>query len=258
MKNTVTRIIKGLITILLLSATLTSFAQQTFDYQRDFKAILAKTSDAADSLYYNKLVRRFESNDSALTNYEMLALLIAFTANKEYKPYEDLSTEREIYKLNAEHKYQEALEKGLSFLKTHPLSVKALFEIGYAYHKLDQNDKAQLYVYKGHKIFEAMYFSGNGQTKETPTFALGPADGQDYINKFIGADIGTMGSGKDKHGNFLDILQVKFSDSNTITMYFIIQHAADKIFSSDNANSFEQELKQLKELDARKKKKAKK
>lgn len=207
--------------------------QTPFNYQIDFKNILEKTQDMDNSLFYDKLLSRFSVNDTTLTDQEVLALLIGYTAKPEYKPYSDISTERYIYKLNDEQKFKEALDEGIKFLKTHPVSVKALFEIAYSYHKLGADDSAQYYAYKGRRIFEAMFYSGDGMTPETPTFALGPADGQDYILKYVGAEIGTMGSGSDKNGNFLDILQAKFDNGQIVTLYFIIQHATDKMFSED-------------------------
>lgn len=218
--------------LLFLTTGQISFGQTTFDYQKDFNTILEKTKDPKNNLAYDKLLKRFVTNDTTLIDYEVLALLIGFTAKPEYKPYDDLKTEREIYKLNGEKKYQEGLNKASEFLKTHPLSVKAIFEKSYSFHKLEQKDSAEYYMYQGQRIFKAMYYSGNGQSPETPTFALGPADGQDYIHRFVGVDIGTMGSGRDKNGNFLDILEAKFEENQTVTLYFIIQHAVDKMFTS--------------------------
>jgi hypothetical protein len=94
-----------------------------------------------------------------------------------------------------------------------------------------------------------MYFSGDGTTIETPAFALGPADGQDFIYKVVDADIGTMGSGRDKNGNFIDILEAKFENGKRMNLYFIIQHATDKMF---DGKSIEEELK---EQDKKKKNK---
>jgi len=235
-----TRTIKTFGLFLIFSAGQIAFGQTTFSYKDDFKKVLAKTKDQNDNLSYDKLLKRFSVNDTTLTDYEVLALLIGFTDRAEYKPYDDLTTEREIYKLNGEKKYQEGLDFANKFLKTHPLSAKALFEKSYSFYKLEQNDSAQFYMYKRSRIFKAMYFSGNGKSQETPTFALGPADGQDYIYKFVAAKIGTMGSGSDKNGNFLDILEVLPKDgSSSYNLYFIIQHATDKMFGG---KSIEEEL----------------
>ena len=235
--------------LLFLAVGQIAFRQTTFNYQQDFKTILEKTKTSNDNLSYDKLLTRFSINDTTLTDQEVLALLIGFTAKPEYKPYNDLDKEREIYKLNGEKKYQEGLDEGMKFIKTHPLSIKTLFEIAYSYHKLGNEDSAQYYAYKGQRIFQAMYYSGNGKSPETATFALGPADGQDYIHKFVGADIRTMGSGKDKNQNFLDILEAKFEDNQTVTLYFIIQHATDKMFSADALKMFDYKDKRKKKKD---------
>lgn len=220
------------IKLFLFSVTITSIAwsQKPFNYNVDFKNILAKTKDKDDSLNFENNLKRFVVNDTSLTDFEVLSLLIGFTGKPEYKPYADLNTEREIYKLNDEKKFQVALDLANEFLKTHPLSVKALFEKSYSFHKLGSKDSAQFYLYQGHRIFRAMFFSGDGRTVETPTFALGPADGQDYIRKFAGADIGVMGSSRDKSGNFLDTLEAILDDGQRVKLYFIIQHATQKMF----------------------------
>lgn len=238
-----TRTFKTIGLILVIATGQFATGQTTFNYKDDFKKVLTKTKDPNDNLSYDRLLKRFITNDTSLTDFEVLALLIGFTDKPEYKPYQDLDTERGIYKLNGEKKYQEGLDLANKFLKTHPLSVKALYEKSYSFHKLEQKDSSQYYLYQGQRIFYAMYFSGDGKTKETPTFALGPADGQDYIYKFYGADIGTMGSGRDESGNFLDILEAKLKDGKTMNLYFIIQHATDKMFGG---KSIEEELKEQK------------
>jgi hypothetical protein len=218
-----------------------TYGQTTFNYKDDFKKVLAKTKDENDSLSYDKLLKRFNNNDTTLSDYEVLALLIGFTAKPEYKPYQDLDTEREIFNLNSANKYKAGLKLGLKFIKTHPISVKALFEIAYSFYKLNNEESAKYYLYRGRTILKAMNFSGDGSSKETPTFALGPADGQDYIYKYIGAKIGTMGSGTDNSGNFLDILEAKLENGQSTTLYFIIQHATEKMF---DGKGFEDELKE--------------
>lgn len=239
---------KVILLLNLFLTTVTLFGQETFDYNNDFKKILAKTQDSKDSLFYEKQLKRFESNDTTLTNFEVLALLIGFTAKSDYRPYQDIDTEREVYNLNGEKNYRDGLKLGQKFIKTHPLSVKTCFEIAYSFDKLGKEDSAKYYAYQGQRIIKAMFFSGNGKTIETPTFALGPADGQDYIYKFVGGDIGTMGSGSDKLGNFLDILEVKFENGRTMNLYFIIQHATEKMFDGKSLKEVikEQNKKQKK------------
>ena len=239
---------RKLCTLILVTIAITTFGQTSFNYQKDFKTILAKTKDTKDKLSYDKLLIKFKSNDTTMTDYEVLSLMIGFTDKPDYKPYDDLAIEREIYDLNGENKFKEALAKANKFLKTHPLSLKALFEKSYAFHKLDQEDSASYYLVQGKRIIHAMSFSGDGKSVDTPMFALGPADGQDYIHK-SGADIGIMGDGRDKNGNFLDILEAKFSNGKSVKLYFIIQHASEKMFGG---KSIEDELKELEKKDKKK------
>lgn len=218
-------IFRTIIIVVILVCGIDTIGQTNFTYKEDFNKILTKTKDSSDTLFYDKLLSRFSVNDTTLSDFEVLALLIGFTGKEQYKPYRDVYVEREIYKLNDEKNYSEGLELAQNFLSTHPLSVKALIEISYSFSKLHKVDSSAFYAYQAKKIFEAMYYSGDGKTIETPTFALGPADGQDYIYKFVGAQIGAMGSNYDNDLQFLDILEAKFEDGRSMYLYFIIAHA---------------------------------
>lgn len=231
------REMKSLLTIILLVATTGGFAQDTFNYQNDFNNILARTKDRKDKLAYNKLLTRYAALDTTLTDFEVLALLIGFTDKPDYNPY-NLNTETEIWALYEKSKYDKAISLGKKFLKTNPFSIKALFGVAYSYQQLNQPANARSYAYQVLRIFQAMRFSGNGTTPNTPIFALGPIDGQDYINKFVIGNIGSMGSGSDSTGKFLDILTAQFEDGKTTTYYFIIDHAFKKM-------SFGKELDKL-------------
>ena len=216
------------LTILFIAFGFLVHAQSNFNYKKDFKTILAKTKDVNDILHYDKLVSRFKKNDTTFSNAEVLALMIGFTGRPEYKPYDDLKEEDNIYNLNAEGKYEEALIKADEFLGTHPLSLKVIYEKSFSYFKAQNNDSAKFYAKQGQRIFNAMAYSGDGRTKQTPIFALGPTDGQDYIYKFMQGGIGEKDSGYDEDGNFLDILELNFRTGQSYQLFFITQHAVEK------------------------------
>ncbi|MCF8298699.1 MAG: DUF4919 domain-containing protein [Saprospiraceae bacterium] len=245
---------RQLLTALILTVSLTSQGQEfEFNYHRDFNKILEQTNDSSSTLHYNKLLTRFQSNDTSLTDYEVLSLLIGFTDNEHFKPYSYLSTERKIYSLNGNGNYKEALSMCDSFLLYVPLSQQALIEKSYSFYKLEQPDSSDFYLWKFKKIMEAMGQSGNGITAETAFFALGPADGQNFIRKYLASDIGKMGSGRDKNGNFVDILEMVWEDKETgdkqsRNLYFQIEHASKTMFGNLD----------FKKLDKNKKRKRKK
>ena len=50
-----------------------------------------------------------------------------------------------------------------------------------------------------------------------------------------------MGSGEDENGNFLDILTMKDKETEEEkTLYFIIQHATNTMFSEEDMEKMEQ------------------
>lgn len=231
---------KHIITTFILLFASAAFGQKfEFDYHTDFPTILEQTKNSKHDYHYDKLLKRFQSNDTTMTDFEVLALLIGFTDNEHFKPYAYISTEREIYDLNGKGKFKESLAMSDSFLVHVPVSQQALIEKSYSHYKLDQLDSAQFYMTQFRRIMDAMGQSGDGLTPETGVFALGPADGQNFIKKYIVSDIGTMGSGRDKHGNFVDILEAVWEDEETgepqkRNIYFQIQHATNTMFSDMN------------------------
>ncbi len=210
-------------------------AQESFNYKRDFAKILEQTNDQSGDLYFDKLLKRFRINDNSLTDKETLSLLIGFTDDPHFKPYHYLTVERRIYSLNAEGKFKDALQLADSLLVTVPLSQQTIIEKSYSHYKLGQADSSDFYMWKFKRIMRTMASTGDGLSPESAIFSLGPADGQNFIHKSLASDIGTMGSGRDKNGNFLDILTAITTDEKTgetksKTMYFHVQHAVKKMF----------------------------
>lgn len=220
-----------LIAALLMVGT-SCYGQTEFNYKRDYKLILEQTKDSTSRLAYDVLLARFKANDTTMTDYEVLALLIGFTAKEDFKPYGDLGNETAIYSLNEKRKYRNALDTASAFLEKHPLSQQAIIEKSYSFEQLGYDDSSKHYRYQFTRIMKAMEFSGDGRKK--PMFALGPADGQNYITIYLGQEIGIMGSGSDADGNFMDMLDVHPSDgAPSYTLKFIIQHAMDRMFPTD-------------------------
>ncbi|MEJ5105061.1 DUF4919 domain-containing protein [Chryseobacterium sp. MYb328] len=216
--------------ILFIFFPLLILAQNKFEYKKDFDNILKETKNKKSDLYYDHLLKRYHKLDSTLTDKQVLALLIGFTDNKFYKPYKDIQFGRNLYQMNDDKQYNEVIQLGDEFLKDHPFDLKTLFETSYAYFKTDRKIIADQYLVKTKMIFRAMAYSGLGMDENNPTFALNPTDGQDFLKKGFSMKIGKMGSGRDKNGDFLDILDIVLENGNTKSMYFIIPHATKKMF----------------------------
>lgn len=201
---------------------------QNFNYHKEFKEILKKSTDKSSSYYFPKLLSRFNNNDSSLTDKDIIALQIGFTSDKNYKPYSIIDKERAIQKLISNREYNKAIELCDEVLKTNPINFTALMEKGFALMKLKKHDKSYSKE-KSIKIINSIIWSGNG-SRNNPYFVLGPRDGQILINYVWGNTIGTMGSGDDVNGYFCDILNMN-SKAGEETIYFNIDHATKKMFS---------------------------
>ena len=243
------------ITIILLTIFSSVFGQDTFNYHRDFKKILEQSQDKTSDYYYPTLLDRFNKNDSTLTDMEVLALQIGFTADQNYKPYQTTSTEREIKSLIGQKKYEDALAACNKFLKTNPVNFTALMEKSFSYMKLGK-DSIEFHKAKFMKLLNSVMASGKG-TYENPYFVLSPIDGQTLITHIFGGSIGTMGSGDDPNGYFVDILEMNREGKDPVTLYFNINHATDKMFSEEDLKKMEDALKEMDKKDKKKKKKKK-
>jgi hypothetical protein len=201
---------------------------QNFNYHKEFKDILKKSMDKSNSYHFSKLLERFNKNDPSLSNKEIIALQIGFTADKNYKPYKTIDKERAIQKLISSKEYTKAIEQCDELLKTNPINFTALMEKGYAFMKLNREDKSYSKE-KSLKIIQSIIWSGDGSSMN-PYFVLGPRDGQILIKYVWGNSIGMMGSGEDVNGYFCDILSMNLKDGEK-QLYFNIDHATKKMFS---------------------------
>lgn len=238
---------------------------KTFNYKKDFKSILTNSQDQESNLYYEKLLKRFQDNDSSLTNYETLALMIGYTENPKYKPMEDMEKEVEIFDHNNDNQFSEAIEKSKSYLQGHPLSLLVLREISYAYSKISKvyekdmvfdsaiyfNGLSSYYMSLNDKIMEAMIFSGKGRTPENPIFSLGLADGEHFIPN-VGYQIEKKNTLWNKNGDFLEHI-VALDKLTTKDFYFVIQHAKLKI-DDDSDIKLDEQNRQIKNGKTKKQK----
>ncbi|GAA4037205.1 hypothetical protein GCM10022409_22680 [Hymenobacter glaciei] len=201
---------------------------QTFVYHRDYARLAKEATNPGSPGYYPALLQQFRANAS-LTDPQVWALMAGYTSQPDFAPYKDLDTERHLYRLNDEKQYQQVLDEADPFIHRHPLSLQGLLEKSYAHHKLAQPDSSEHYLRQYKRLIEAMAASGDGLSAETAIFTIGPTDGQVFISRYRGRKLGSMGSGRDKQGNFLDILSVQGREGSAESgydMYFQIQPAS--------------------------------
>lgn len=221
-----------LFSILFILSFLESFTQE-FNYQKDFETILSRTNDSNDSLFHLELKQRFNRNDTTLSDFEVLALLINFTQNEFYQPYEILNNESKIENLVSEGEYDSAIRLCDSLLINHPYNQAILFEKALSHFAINQSDSSDFYRYKFNRILDAMAYSGKGTSTEDAIFSLGSMDSHSYIIRRLSQEIRQVGAGQDQQGNMIDIIETFKDGEGTRLMHFQIQHAVNRLLKSD-------------------------
>ena len=197
-----------------------------FNYKKHFEIILKESKNTDSNYSYSRQLKKY-NNDETQSNFEVLCMLIGFTDNDNFKPYLDILTvDKVIFDLNEKEKYTEAIEYGNKVIEKNPFMIKVLRELSYAYTKIGNNEMSEKYLIRTGKIYNAMFSSSSttGVNINEPMFALGPKDGQYFIKYFMSCKLGTMGSGYDGNGYFIDILSTTVQ-GNPATFYFNINHA---------------------------------
>jgi len=229
---------KVILIFLLLFSQLVALGQK-FNYQKDYENISLRTLDSKDKLFYPELLERFESNDTSMTDFEVLALMIGFTARKEYNPFDNLKVESEIQILIYSKKFKEANEKASKYLKTNPVSQAAMFQKYHTLSELGEYDSSSFYLKQQNRILNAIEFSGNGKTINSPIFTLNFEDASSYISRKLGGYIGReIMPEKDSEENFIYVRNASFQWGETISLYFILQHATKKAFGEMNIEEY--------------------
>ncbi len=215
------------VVIVLILFIQSSLIAQTFDYQKDFQTLLKQTNNPKHALFAKDLDLKFKSEDSSISAYETLALLIHFTHSENYRPFEWLENESKLNSMASVFQYEDIISYGDSLLKIQPYNPIVLYHLSQAHRQLQHEKEAKYYEALFNKILAAMKMSGDGSF-EHPIFSLGSKDSEKFIDQYYNMDILNLGSGIDSSGNILDVLTITDHQKDTITLYFSVQHTFEE------------------------------
>ena len=122
---------------------------------------LRKALAIPDNVYsYFTLLPRFLSGDTTLTADKMYLLMVGYTLQPDYNPfnYNDINE----MKMIAGHSLDRAIARGKEVEKTNPLNPALNREMMYYYRKKNMLAEAATYQYRVQLFFKGMLFSGNG------------------------------------------------------------------------------------------------
>lgn len=131
------------------------------DYSKitDFENLATQTKDEKSPFFYKDLLAKFNA-DNVLTDEQVYMLLIGFAQQDNYKPYTQEADQ--VYELNSQERFDEAISKATELLKTNPLLPALYKELIFAYRKKGNQTLADNCQNKLQSILNAMLYTGDG------------------------------------------------------------------------------------------------
>ncbi|WP_316633379.1 DUF4919 domain-containing protein [uncultured Flavobacterium sp.] len=158
------------LTVLLL--TIPSFSQDATFRTPDYKTIQKEITDKKSPFYYPKLMERFVSNDSLLTNDDYQHLYLGYVFQPKYNAFwksPDEEKLREFYskeKLEAKD-YDEIIKLANHSLSDFPFDLRQLNFLSTVYHLKGDKKSSNIAFLKFHNILNAIFSTGDGKQCET-------------------------------------------------------------------------------------------
>ncbi len=164
------RLISTLAIILLTLAGLTAYAQDTtaVAVTPNSKAPnMDKIKDFADSRKYNKLMKRYESNDPSLSLDEYRNIYYGFVFQEQYRPYDKTNYGKRIstlyYKDNLSRVDCDTIIKYAELsLKEDPFNLQQMNYLIYAYKTKKKYHLAQHWQTRLNNVLRAILSTGTG------------------------------------------------------------------------------------------------
>lgn len=212
---------KNLIATFLLSVISFGVFSQNFTYSEDYPKYYKLSKIQDDANFYESLRSRFNEEGENFTKEEVIRLLIGQTAQKSYNAYGMVGLERSF--LATDQVSPDTLLKyGKLVYEMNPVDLSVNYGLWMANAKIKNEQETKKYEARFKLIAESILSTGDG-SKERPYFVISPIDGYVLITKYYEKEIGTMGSGEDSKGYFLDILEMVDAPDNK-TLHFVIDH----------------------------------
>jgi len=155
----------------------------------NYATIKQKVNAPGSSLYYPKLVAKFQVADSSMTLVEKRHLYYGFVHQNKYSPYsrsdyvDSLNAVLKIKKMSRKD-FSKLLNYSDSLLVDNPFNLNAYNYKSYAYSQLKEVALGEKIVAQKKIIIDAMMSSGDGLTKETPFYVISP-NHQHFILKLL-------------------------------------------------------------------------
>jgi hypothetical protein len=143
----------------------------------NFDSLRKITQDTSSVYYYKKLFDRLLNDDPTFTPADMYMLMIGYTTQKFYNPY----NYNDINQLKRVPNVDTAILVGNELVSFYPVNPSINRAMMYFYHKKNNEEMAMKYMRRVRLYFDAMLYSGNG-TCDRPYVSLWAQEEENFIN----------------------------------------------------------------------------
>ncbi len=194
----------------------------------DYPVIQKTISDSSSSLYYPRLLGRYEEGDSSLTLEEKRHLYYGYQFQPNYNPYAPSSYRDQLRSLlSRDNHTTEDLNRLAaitdSMLAENPLDMDALSYKLYVNDKLGNQSEFTRYRNRGRIILDAIMSTGDGKTERTAFYVIDTSDEYTLVNilgfKFGGEQSLTK--------DFCDLLSLAPNEKKITGLYFDVHACFD-------------------------------
>lgn len=164
---------------------------KNYRFYSNLDSIRAVVKDPSNKMYYPLLLERFNNEDKSLTAEDMYFLIIGYSTQSAYKPFN--KNELLALQMVSSSNLDTGITAGLDLLGTNPLNPAINREIMYYYRKKGLNKLADRYENRVKMFYSGILFSGNGSCNK-PYIALWGKEEYTFLNyiQFKGTDIKSM------------------------------------------------------------------
>ena len=185
----------AMVAISAIAQTSTRTATQKLVREKpDMEAIKAAVNDPSSPYYYPKLMKIFETRDTAMTHDQFRHLYLGYLFQEDYNPYRRSEYSSKVEELYYRDKHTHAecdtiIHYAELSMKDDPFDLRQMSFLIYAYREKQKNNLANIWQYKLNHILEAIVSTGSGADEENAWIVINPQheynllNFQDYIVK---------------------------------------------------------------------------
>jgi hypothetical protein len=153
-------------------------------HPRDFKHWTKFASDPSSHFNYEKLLSRFQNDDSTLTDDELVLLSHGYTLRPEYDPYTQMLIEDSLDQFFREGEYESAMERGVKYLQENPVSLIGNLVLLMSSKHLEQSEDIEKYHTRFSQMLRAILATGTGNSSDSAFAVINIRDEYAVLNYF--------------------------------------------------------------------------